>query len=127
MERKYSFREAVALSVISGLFGAVPAIVSAIKASESGDEARQAKEEAVRITKDLRIRQARLDERDRISYASRKEQKEAFLIPIDDDDAWRKYLICTDSGGSRFKCADEQANASLGHTPKVVGENLGRR
>jgi hypothetical protein len=126
MEKKYSFREAVALSIISGLLGAVPAIVSAIKAAESGDEARQAKEQAERITKDLRIRQARLDERDRISYASRNEQKEAYLIPIGDDDAWRKYRTCTDSGGSRVRCAGAQANASLGHTPKIVGESLGQ-
>ena len=123
--KQYTFRQAATLALITGLLGALPAIISAWQASLSKDEANVAKTTSLEIEKNQRIRQERMDERDRIFYSLKTEDPDAsYIMPVDDNEAWRKYFLCTESGKPRGACAVEQNEASMGHVNSIISEPL---
>lgn len=134
-EKQYTFKQALVIAIAPSLATGLIAAASAYFAIQANseaiiakNEAKQAKERAELIDRNQKIRQKRLDERDKIVYefAINNQLKSALLIPIEDNEAWVKYLECRNQDGSkkRYDCSKEQDNIIGDNTPLDVDDEI---
>ena len=97
---------------------AIATVVAAVISGIAAYLADRSRRMSVSIDRKLKVRQARLDERDLILSES------GFSIPVDMDDSWRDYYNDRRNGDIR-KDASEKARAKMpSSTSSLVGDRV---
>ena len=94
-------------------------VIAAIGSAAAAYLSNRSKNVSTGLERRMKIRQARMDERDLIL------EEQGFLIPVEDDEMWRKYFELMDDGSLTRKKASEKVKHKTPPAPKsIIKEKL---